>query len=109
MPTPGQTVGPFFGFALPFPGDRDLVPPGHPDAVRLTAGSSTVTATRCPTRCSRSGRPTPPGASSAAGGSLHRDGYTFTGWGRAATDVTGRYTFTTLLPGRRDGRPRSSR
>ena len=33
--TPGQTVGPFFGYALPFPGDRELVPPGRADAVRL--------------------------------------------------------------------------
>jgi protocatechuate 3,4-dioxygenase alpha subunit len=32
-------------------------------------------------------------------GSLQRDGYTFTGWGRSATDATGRYSFSTLLPG----------
>ena len=35
VPTPGQTVGPFFGYALPYDGDAELVPPGHPDAVRL--------------------------------------------------------------------------
>src|SRR4051812_11149473 len=35
VPTPGQTVGPFFGYALPYPGDAELVPPGSPDAVRL--------------------------------------------------------------------------
>ena len=34
-----------------------------------------------------------------AGGSLRRDGYTFTGFGRAATDVRGEYSFTTLRPG----------
>ena len=33
--TPGQTVGPFFGYALPFPHDNELVPPGTPGAVRL--------------------------------------------------------------------------
>jgi protocatechuate 3,4-dioxygenase alpha subunit len=32
-------------------------------------------------------------------GSLHRDGVTFTGWGRAATDEAGRYQFTTVRPG----------
>jgi protocatechuate 3,4-dioxygenase, alpha subunit len=32
-------------------------------------------------------------------GSLRRDGYTFTGWGRAATDRTGTYSFTTVTPG----------
>ena len=33
--TPGQTVGPFFGFALPYAGGHELVPPHHPQAVRL--------------------------------------------------------------------------
>jgi protocatechuate 3,4-dioxygenase alpha subunit len=32
-------------------------------------------------------------------GSWHRDGFTFTGWGRAATDNAGRYRFTTIRPG----------
>ena len=34
-PTPSQTVGPFFGFALPFPGDAEAVEPGASDAVRI--------------------------------------------------------------------------
>ncbi len=34
-PTPGQTVGPFFGYALPFDRDNELVPLSHPSAVRL--------------------------------------------------------------------------
>jgi protocatechuate 3,4-dioxygenase, alpha subunit len=34
-PTPSQTVGPFFGFALPFPGDAGPVAPGDPGAVRI--------------------------------------------------------------------------
>jgi len=28
-PTPSQTVGPFYGFALPFPGDSDAAPDGE--------------------------------------------------------------------------------
>ncbi len=32
-------------------------------------------------------------------GSLVRDGYTFTGWGRTAVDNIGHYTFTTVNPG----------
>ena len=32
-------------------------------------------------------------------GSLRRDGCTFTGWGRAATDGDGHYSFTTCDPG----------
>ncbi|MFI5283362.1 MAG: protocatechuate 3,4-dioxygenase subunit alpha [Candidatus Dormibacterales bacterium] len=35
MPTPSQTVGPFFGFALPFEGDAAAVPAGDPAAVRI--------------------------------------------------------------------------
>jgi protocatechuate 3,4-dioxygenase, alpha subunit len=39
-------------------------------------------------------------------GSLHRDGYTFTGWGRTGTDNVGHYSFTTLEPTRSEpGRP----
>ncbi|MGI5157698.1 protocatechuate 3,4-dioxygenase subunit alpha [Microbispora sp. CA-102843] len=35
MTTPSQTVGPFFGFALPYPGDWELVPEGHPGALTI--------------------------------------------------------------------------
>jgi protocatechuate 3,4-dioxygenase alpha subunit len=34
-PTPSQTVGPFFGFALPFHRDAEAVDPGAPGAVRI--------------------------------------------------------------------------
>ncbi len=34
-PTPSQTVGPFFGFALPFPADHAAVEPGTPGALRI--------------------------------------------------------------------------
>jgi protocatechuate 3,4-dioxygenase alpha subunit len=34
-PTPSQTVGPFYGFALPFPGDADPAAAGDPGAVRI--------------------------------------------------------------------------
>jgi protocatechuate 3,4-dioxygenase alpha subunit len=34
-PTPSQTVGPFFGFALPFDRDSEAVAPGSPGAVRI--------------------------------------------------------------------------
>ena len=33
--TPGQTIGPFFGYALPVAGGEELVPASHPGAVRL--------------------------------------------------------------------------
>ncbi len=36
---------------------------------------------------------------STAAGSLRRDGWTFTGWGRVSTDEDGRFSFTTVKPG----------
>ncbi len=41
----------------------------------------------------------PAGQVVQAEGSLRRDGWTFTGFGRAAVDDTGHYAFTTLVPG----------
>jgi protocatechuate 3,4-dioxygenase alpha subunit len=35
VPTPSQTVGPFFGFALPFEKDSEAVDPTSPGAVRI--------------------------------------------------------------------------
>ena len=35
VPTPSQTVGPFFGFAMPFEGDANAVEPGSDGAVRI--------------------------------------------------------------------------
>ena len=33
LPTPSHTVGPFYGYALPFPGGGDIAPAGHPDTI----------------------------------------------------------------------------
>jgi protocatechuate 3,4-dioxygenase alpha subunit len=35
QPTPSQTVGPFFGFALPFPGQEAAADPAAPGALRI--------------------------------------------------------------------------
>jgi protocatechuate 3,4-dioxygenase alpha subunit len=97
--TPGQTVGPFFGYALPFDRCNELVPPGSPNAVQL---SGVVT--------DGEGRPVPDalleiwqadadGTIPNSPGSLRRDGFTFTGWGRAGTGDDGRYSFSTVIPG----------
>lgn len=98
-PTPSQTVGPFFGYALPYTGGDHLVPPGRDGAVRLTG-----------TVYDGDGRPVPDalielwqadanGTVPQEQGSRDRDGWTFTGFGRAPVDPNGRYTFTTVTPG----------
>jgi protocatechuate 3,4-dioxygenase, alpha subunit len=35
VPTPSQTIGPFFGFAIPFAGDTDAVPSATEGALRI--------------------------------------------------------------------------
>lgn len=98
-PTPGQTVGPFFAFALVDDGGAVLVPSGHPDAIRLTGRVLDGAGDPVPDALVEIWQAGPDGSVVREPGSLHRDGFTFTGWGRAPTDRTGRYTFTTLAPG----------
>jgi protocatechuate 3,4-dioxygenase alpha subunit len=98
-PTPGQTVGPFYGYALPFPDDSRLVPPGSPGAVRLHGTVRDGAGAPVPDALLEIRQAGPDGVVPRVAGSLHRDGHTFTGWGRAATDNAGHYTFTTLTPG----------
>ena len=97
--TPGQTIGPFFGFALPHEGSEQLVPPGHLNAVRLTGLVLDGHGDPVPDAMIEIWQADADGRIEPRPGSLHRDGYTFTGWGRAATDNTGRYSFTTVRPG----------
>lgn len=103
VPTPGQTVGPFFGFALPYAGGAELVPPGYAGAVRLFGRVLDGHGQPVPDALLELRQAGPDGAVSVRPGSLRRDGWTFTGWGRAATDREGHYTFTTLLPGAAGG------
>jgi len=98
-PTPGQTVGPFFGYALPFDRDNELVPPSHPSAVRLHGRVTDGLGVGIPDALLELWQAAPDGSVVQQDGSLRRDGWTFTGWGRASTDADGGYVFTTLRPG----------
>lgn len=97
--TPGQTIGPFYGYALPYDRCAELVPPGSPQAVRLhgvvTDGAGQVV----PDALVEIWQADADGKIPAVSGSLLRNGWTFTGWGRAATDDEGRYSFSTIVPG----------
>lgn len=98
-PTPGQTIGPFFGDALPFADDHLLVPRDHPRAITLAGLVLDGAGDPVPDALVELWQSDEQGAACRVPGSLHRDGSTFTGWGRAATDPDGRYSFTTLVPG----------
>lgn len=101
-PTPGQTVGPFFHDALPYDGGEHLVPPGTPGALRLHGTVYDGAGSPVPDALVEIRQADTAGAVPRVEGSLARDGR-FTGWGRAATDASGRYAFTTVAPAGVDG------
>ena len=103
---PGQTVGPFFHLGLPCDGGNELVPPGRADAIRLSGRVLDGNGAGVPDALVEIWQADPSGAVCRTPGSLHRDGWTFTGFGRAATDPDGHYWFSTLRPGPAEsGRP----
>ena len=99
MITPGQTVGPFYGQALPYDGDSELVPAGRADAIRLHGVVYDGDGVPIPDALVEIWQADASGQVPREAGSLHRDGWTFTGWGRCSTDRTGHYSFSTVLPG----------
>lgn len=98
-PTPGQTVGPFFGFALPFDRGSRLVEPAMPGAIRLHGRVLDGRGQPVPDALLEIWQADAMGVVPQQGGSLVRDDWGFTGWGRTATDNDGHYGFTTVAPG----------
>lgn len=97
--TPGQTIGPFFGYALPYPGDRELVPRGSSGSVRLHGYVYDGEGRGVEDALLEIRQADASGAVPAVPGSLRRGSAPFTGWGRVATDATGHYWFSTTEPG----------
>ena len=97
-PSPGQTIGPFFHYALPYPGDRELVPPGAAGAVRLHGHVCDGAGDGVPDALIEIRQADATGTVPRVEGSLRRAGAPFTGWGRSVTDPGGRYWFSTLEP-----------
>jgi protocatechuate 3,4-dioxygenase alpha subunit len=98
-PTPGQTVGPFFHYALPYPGDRELVRRGTPGSVWLHGYVYDGDGNGMPDALLEIRQADPRGVVPEIEGSMRRDGARFTGWGRTNTDPTGHYWFSTVEPG----------
>ena len=97
--TPGQTVGPFFHYALPYERGHELVPPSAHGSVRLHGTVYDGQGAPIPDALLEIRQADATGHVPAVEGALRRDGMVFTGWGRAATDLAGRYAFTTIEPG----------
>lgn len=101
--TGGQTIGPFFAFGLPYPGGHELVSPWSPGAVLISGRVLDGADAPVPDALVELWQPTAEGTVPTATGSLRRDGVSFTGFGRAATDPDGRFRFWTVEPRSVDG------
>ncbi|GAA1502643.1 protocatechuate 3,4-dioxygenase subunit alpha [Sphaerisporangium rubeum] len=108
-PTPAQTIGPFFGYALPFTGGGDVAPAGDAETITLHGRVFDGAGAPVPDALLEFWQPAPDGSRAGAPGSLRRDqvtgavagrtGLDFTGFGRVATDAAGHYVLRTLPPG----------
>jgi protocatechuate 3,4-dioxygenase alpha subunit len=106
--TPAQTIGPFFGYALPHPAGGDIAPVGHPDAVTVHGTVLDGAGQPMPDAVVETWQAAPDGSLAGAPGSLPRNavdggtrprnGVDFTGFGRAATDAAGHWSVRTLPP-----------
>ncbi|MFJ4782449.1 protocatechuate 3,4-dioxygenase subunit alpha [Streptomyces sp. NPDC088794] len=111
LPTPSHTVGPFYGYALPFPGGGDIAPVGHPDTITVQGHVYDGEGTPLPDALVELWGADPGGNVPTANGSIRRDaatggylgrnGVEFTGWGRIQTDADGHWYARTLRPGAR--------
>lgn len=106
--TPSQTVGPFYGYALPFAHGGDIAPAGDPRTITLHGVVRDGAGDPVPDALLEFWQAGPDGSRGGAPGSLRRDpvtgfvigrdGVGFTGFGRVATDADGHYTVRTLPP-----------
>jgi protocatechuate 3,4-dioxygenase alpha subunit len=111
-PTPSQTVGPFFEFALLQPAQSELVPAGTPDAIRIEGTVFDGQGIPVPDALIEIWQAGPSGRYSHPEDPREElaldEG--FTGFGRNGTDESGSYWFQTVKPGMVlwvDGRPQA--
>jgi protocatechuate 3,4-dioxygenase alpha subunit len=106
--TPSQTVGPFYGYALPFAKGGEIAPAGDPRAVTVHGVVRDGAGEPVPDALLEFWQAAPDGRRTGAPGSLRRDpaggavagrdGLVFTGFGRVPTDADGHYVVRTLPP-----------
>jgi protocatechuate 3,4-dioxygenase, alpha subunit len=100
--TPSQTIGPFFHDALLGEDRSELVPPEHPEAVRIEgeiydgAGEPVSDAMVEIWQANAHGRYDDPSDDRE---NLPHDPETFSGFGRSGTDAGGTFSFVTVKPG----------
>jgi protocatechuate 3,4-dioxygenase, alpha subunit len=106
-PTPSHTIGPFYGYALPFPGGGDVAPAGHPEAVTVHGFVYDGAGAPVPDALLEFWQTGPGGGAPGSlrrdpttGGHVGRNGVDFTGFARVPTDADGHYAIRTLPPER---------
>jgi protocatechuate 3,4-dioxygenase alpha subunit len=103
-PTPGQTVGPFFAYGLEFPGMHEVAFPHSPGALVLDGRLSDGAGHPVSDAVIEIWSADEDGVVRRGPGPFHRDGHTFTGFGRAFTDDDGHFEFWTRNPGVVEGK-----
>ena len=99
-PTPSQTVGPFFAYALPYEDGPDVAGPDRAGAIHLFGRVLDGAGAPLPDALVEIWGPDQDGTFVTGGGVLSPVGPDgFRGFGRAETDVEGHYAFRTVLPG----------
>ncbi|WP_345751753.1 protocatechuate 3,4-dioxygenase subunit alpha [Microbacterium rhizophilus] len=98
-PTAGQTIGPFFKFGLEYDRMNEIAFPHSPGAIMLKGTIHDGDGAPIPDAVIEIFGADTDGTVPDARGSLHRDGLTFTGFGRAMTSDDGGFHFWTREPG----------
>ncbi|WP_435603304.1 protocatechuate 3,4-dioxygenase subunit alpha [Streptomyces sp. bgisy130] len=114
-PTPAQTIGPFYGYALPFPGGEQIAPAGHLGTVTVhgcvrdgegaPVSDALLEFWQAGPDGGRTGAPGSLRRDPATGAVLGRNGVDSTGFGRVPTDADGRYAVHTRPATAPAGRP----
>ncbi|WP_131741949.1 protocatechuate 3,4-dioxygenase subunit alpha [Actinomadura roseirufa] len=99
MITPSQTVGPFFGYALPYAGGPEVVPAWRPDAIGVRGRVLDGAGDPVPDALVEIWQADGNGEVPRRPGALARAGHGFSGFGRCGTDAGGGFWFSTVKPG----------
>lgn len=99
IPTPGQTVGPFFHYGMPYHRGEEVSAPFDPRSILLSGHIFDGNDVPVPDAQIEIWQADEDGRIPQVRGTLKRDGHTFTGFGRAATNDDGYFEFWTRNPG----------
>ncbi|WP_242894853.1 protocatechuate 3,4-dioxygenase subunit alpha [Actinomadura litoris] len=97
--TPSQTVGPFFGYALPYASGPEVVPGWRADAITVRGRVLDGAGDPVPDALVEIWQADETGEVPARPGAIERSGHGFSGFGRCGTDPAGGFWFRTVKPG----------